>query len=109
MSVSRPRVGHLLARRRLQPLYDLLDRVVLAGRNVGIGGGTEFSGERRALGALAKGFRPAATILDVGANVGDYAADVLANTGPGAVIHCFEPSVSAYATLSQRYSANPQV
>jgi len=41
------------------------------------------------------------TVFDVGANRGDFAQGVLERI-PGARIHCFEPSPSAYETLKTR-------
>jgi len=55
------------------------------------------NGEFRLLAELPE--RP--TVFDVGANRGDFAQGVLERI-PGARIHCFEPSPSAYETLNTR-------
>jgi FkbM family methyltransferase len=48
------------------------------------------------------------TILDVGANVGDVVAHLLANF-PRGVVHAFEPNPADVATLRDRYEFDPRV
>ncbi len=48
---------------------------------------------------------PDATVLDVGASIGDFAVDV-ARTGPGRTVHAFEPEPSAAAMLEENVRAN---
>lgn len=99
---------YFIARRSLQPAYNLLLRVALSGLNVGIDGGTSRSGERAALKALLGDSTHTAVVLDVGANIGNYTADVLA-TGASATVHCFEPSATAYTQLAMRFADLPNV
>jgi FkbM family methyltransferase len=44
-------------------------------------------------------------VIDVGANVGDVAAHLLANF-PSAIIHAFEPHQQSFNVLQQRFSEN---
>lgn len=48
------------------------------------------------------------TVLDVGANVGNYAAMVL-DLVENAHVHCIEPSAVAMAELKVRFDGNPRV
>jgi FkbM family methyltransferase len=98
-----------MAQRRLQPAYDLLLRVALAGLNIGIDGGPSRSGERAALRALLAYRSPQHLVLDVGANVGNYAAEVPSLTRGRAHVHCFEPSGSACGELAARFGHIPNV
>jgi FkbM family methyltransferase len=98
-----------MSQRRLQPTYDLLLRIALAGLNIGIDGGPARSGERAALRSLLGACAPVPCVLDVGANVGNYAAEVLAATRDYAVVHCFEPSATSFAELAHRFAGNSHV
>jgi len=49
---------------------------------------------------VAKG----AVVFDVGANVGAFAAAVVARTGPDVTLHCFEPAGPSYSTLEKCFS-----
>jgi FkbM family methyltransferase len=48
------------------------------------------------------------TVVDVGANVGDWTLDHL-DHAPGATFYCFEPSADTYATLSGRMARRARV
>lgn len=48
------------------------------------------------------------TVLDVGAFVGDFAADVRRFV-PNATVHCFEPLPSSYVTLCRAMASDPLV
>jgi FkbM family methyltransferase len=100
---------YFMAQRRLQPAYNLLLRVALAGLNVGIDGGPARSGERAALRTMLGDRSRTLLILDVGANVGNYAAEVLGETLGNAVIHCFEPSLTSYTELTHRFAGEARV
>ena len=92
----------VLGRRRYQRLFQTLHRVALRGMNVGGGSYVADSGERHVLRVIRRltGGK-ALTILDIGANVGDYTA-MVAEEFPGAEIHSFEPSPRVFAQLSTR-------
>jgi methyltransferase, FkbM family len=48
-------------------------------------------------------------VFDVGANVGDYAQQVLSHLGGAVILHAFEPSVVAFATLENRFGSQRNV
>jgi FkbM family methyltransferase len=50
----------------------------------------------------------ARTIIDIGANRGDYCAKAL-ELFPGASVHCFEPLPDYAAMIRERFSRNPNV
>src|SRR5438270_4635301 len=102
-------IRHFLARRRLQPMYTALHEVLLAGLGVGVHGGFEYTGEQWVVRQLAADQSPSLTILDVGANVGEYSALILDTLGPRATVHAFEPSADAYSVLSSRLLGRPGV
>ena len=52
--------------------------------------------------------KPAAIILDVGANIGIYTAEAVSKI-PNAQIHLFEPSKSNFAKLQSRFAGNPNI
>src|SRR5438270_14075034 len=95
-------IRHFLAQRRLQPIYTALHEVLLAGLGVGVHGGFEYTGERWVVRQLAADQSPSLTILDVGANVGEYSALILDTLGPHTTVHAFEPSAHAYSILAAR-------
>jgi FkbM family methyltransferase len=94
---------YFIAQRRLQPAYNLLLQLALAGLNIGIDGGPARSGERAVLRVLLRDPARQQVVLDVGANVGNYAVEVLNVAAPSVLVHCFEPSVYAFAELSRRF------
>ena len=48
--------------------------------------------------------KPGDVVLDVGANVGAFAAAVAARTGSDVTIHCFEPAVPLFAKLVRSFA-----
>lgn len=84
-------------------------RLALAGLNIGIDGGTDHSGERAAIKSVLRSVSGTPTLLDVGANKGDYTAELLNATASRATIHCFEPSQTASRTLRHRFGSHPAV
>lgn len=58
--------------------------------------------------AVLKRFASAKVVFDVGANEGDY-AEAAAAACPGATIHSFEPSQTAYGKLRARVGSNPAI
>lgn len=118
--VWRPRRGRQLAGTLLYPVFRLLNRPAFAGfgraaydfalRCNGIA--INYEGrhgltlaEERFLTRLAPGLQ-GGTLLDVGANVGTYAA-YLARVAPTATIHAFEPHPRTFANLTRRVAGMP--
>jgi FkbM family methyltransferase len=52
--------------------------------------------------------KPAAIILDVGANIGTYTAEAISKI-PNAQIHLFEPSKNNFEKLQSRFAGNPNI
>src|SRR5438034_2781631 len=48
------------------------------------------------------------TVVDIGANVGQF-AEAARRAFPQAILHCFEPLPSCFATLSRRFAGAPGV
>lgn len=104
-------MGLVIGRPALQRFWERVYLLSLRGMGIGTGDFLAGSGERRVLADLGRrvpGDAPV-TVLDVGANVGEYAASALAVLGPRARIVSFEPSPAAFARLSERHGSNPQV
>lgn len=95
-------------RRRWQPLFRWLHRLALRGMNYGGGASIEESGELYLIDSLAAHFAslPAVTILDVGANRGDYSAALLDRWPSPTNLHvyAFEPSPIVFPLLRERFS-----
>lgn len=90
--------------RRYQPVWERLHDLALRGMNVGTGAFLSRSGELGVLDLIAGRVRADVrmVIFDVGANTGNYAAEVAARLGNRIRLHCFEPSPTAYARLAER-------
>lgn len=85
-----------------QPLFERLHSVALGGMNYG-NVDCHDNGEVRLLQELSASIPEGVpvTILDVGANCGQYAAEVRRFFGERALIHCFEPSPVAFSNLAR--------
>ncbi len=70
---------------------------------------TDDIADRERLEGLGRllGQRHDVVVLDVGANGGQFASELL--TIGAMEVHCFEPVASAFAELSQRFAENPNV
>jgi FkbM family methyltransferase len=102
-ALGRVILSPLLGRPRLQPFFHSLHNVALAGMGYGEGGNPASSGEARVLDYV-RGRLPSdrqAVVFDVGANVGEYAKEILERWGR-VDLRCFEPSPSTYAVLGER-------
>jgi FkbM family methyltransferase len=110
-STGRRILGPLLGRPRLQPFFRSLHAVALAGMGYGEGGNPATSGEEGVLGYIqsALGADRRVTVVDVGANVGEYADQVLARWGERVDLRCFEPSTPTFSILSGRLAGRPNV
>lgn len=96
-----------LRRAAFQPLWAQAQRISLVLMNFW-SSHVAHDGEIDAFRDLSKRFPDDAVLVDVGANVGDYSALMLAR-GPRVRVHAFEPSAAAFARLEQRHGATPQV
>jgi len=92
-----------------QEFFQQLYEIALKGMNVGSTAGRyDQSGEKYVLEYIyniVKNRPATSVILDVGANVGAYAKQVLNVFGEKAQLHCFEPSKTAFAALSESLKA----
>jgi FkbM family methyltransferase len=88
----------------------LLQKVELAAQlGQGKGWGTETVEQEVRAGLELLGDRSGSPVVaDVGANVGRWTEALLALV-PGATVHAFEPSSTAFAQLSTRVNASPRV
>ena len=86
-------------RRWAQAFYRPAHVVALGGRGFGAGDWAT-SGERSVLTRLAEARPDIRTIVDVGANVGGWAAEA-ARTWPHATIHAFEPAGATFERLTE--------
>ena len=94
----------LLSRAMFQPFLDDLQRLCLAGMNIGGGTGVQRSGEILVIKYLEQHIAHGETpvVFDVGANVGDYSSAVLSILGKNVRLCCFEPSRVAFAKLERK-------
>jgi hypothetical protein len=78
-------------RKSWQPTFEALHQLALTGMNIGVGGDVDDTGETVVIDAL-KGLPGGKIVFDVGGNVGDYTAAVLARLRDGGCeVYCFEP------------------
>ncbi|MCA1706192.1 MAG: FkbM family methyltransferase [Actinobacteria bacterium] len=101
-SVGRKSIAPILGRKRLQPLFEALYELSLAGLNFGEGNHPKLSGEELVIRLIAAGSRlePRRPVLfDVGANTGVYTKALLEVFGASATIWAFEPAPSTYSML----------
>lgn len=84
--------------------------VVLQATGIGQGADVATSGEGAALELVLRGGKTALCIFDVGANYGQFASLALSRLDSAAVaLHCFEPSRTAFAKLSERFASDRRV
>jgi FkbM family methyltransferase len=110
-SLIAERLLGLTAVKRLQPLYVLAHSLALRGMNYGCDD-PRRNGETRlidAIGRTARGMHEPMTVFDVGANVGNYAEQVVNRMGANVRLHCLEPSPAAFARLEARFHGQPLV
>lgn len=107
---ARAAVWRTLASRPLQPFWRRVHHWSLEGMNIGGGTSVRDSGELWLLRRLraSRDDQPA-VVLDVGANVGDYAEAAADALGPAARVHSFEPSPAAFRRLSERLGGRANV
>lgn len=101
-AAARRALTPLLGRTRLQPLFEALHQLSLAGQNFGEGNHPRLSGEERVIRSVAERCRQRAeptVIFDVGANTGVYSSALIDVFGSTATIWAFEPSPSTFVIL----------
>jgi FkbM family methyltransferase len=102
-ALARRALRPALGKPRLQPLFEALHALALAGLNVGEGNHPLLSGETFVMNYLRDerfhDVRPT-VIFDVGANVGDYTRCLLDSFGDRASIFAFEPAPDTFAVLA---------
>ncbi|MBI3993659.1 MAG: FkbM family methyltransferase [Candidatus Lambdaproteobacteria bacterium] len=89
----------LFVRKRFYRLHHVLFRLAVHGLGIQNSGSFGSSGERHFISQLARGWPAGAVVLDVGANEGGYAAQVLAQH-PGVQVYAFEPHPETFDRLS---------
>lgn len=94
-------IRFLGARLSLRRVHKIVGEL-LASQGVGSGAAVSDSGETRFLREALADLPPRPVVFDVGANMGDYAAAVLA-VRPDAAVTCFEPSPTCLAKLAARF------
>lgn len=87
--------------------WDKLYQLSCAGLSLGQGENVATSGERVVLRRV-KAYAADLIVFDVGANVGNYSKMVILELGE-VEIHCFEPSISTYASLCNNLQDNNKV
>lgn len=103
---------HVPRHARLQPVYQRLHTLALAGMNLDAGASIHESSEANSLAYLA--CHPAfedrvPVVFDVGANVGNYVERAISALGDRMQLFAFEPSASAFDELARRFRAVPNV
>jgi FkbM family methyltransferase len=96
-----------VGRKFAQPFWEKLNALSLSGMNIGGSSALTENGEQWVLENFRESMDDgrAPVIFDVGANVGDYSAEVLALM-PTAQIYCFEPSPAAFERLHTRLATH---
>ncbi len=95
-----------------QSLFEKLYQYSLGGMNVGGGALVSESGEISVIQYAVDSAVPAGSepvIFDVGANEGQYAAQVLKIIGDEGQLYCFEPSKTTFAQLQRYIGSRPNV
>jgi len=94
---------------QLQPLWRKLHHLAIVGMNYHGAGSFSASGEKQLLRWIAKQVKEHSPIhiLDVGANVGDYAQEAHRVFGGQARILCLEPSPVTFDLLKKRVAELP--
>lgn len=100
-------LGGAIFQRIWERLYDLS----LSGMNIGVDGAVTNSGELWVIDFFAKHLPTdsGGIVLDVGANVGDYASQLIARLGGRVKIFCFEPSRKTFEQLALRLATQKNV
>lgn len=74
----------------------------------GWGAGTATQEVSAVLQLLPKGARQNPVVLDVGANIGNW-TDAFISEVPTAVVYAFEPSTTAFISLSERFAGDRRI
>lgn len=105
-------ISKRLGAKILQPVFEKLSLVSLAGMNVG-GATLDYAanGEVWVMKYIRERYgdtRPL-VIFDVGAHKGLYAECLTEVFGQAAAIYCFEPSTKLFAALKEKFAGSPNV
>lgn len=102
----------LCGRKKLYPLWQKIFILSVRGMNIGLGGGVNTSGENNVLAYVKEhsSSNEQLVIFDVGANKGDYAANLLHFfNGRNIHIHCFEPGHETFRVLTTELEGRENV
>ena len=99
--MGRKALAPALGKTRLQPFFEALHEVSLAGQNFGEGNHPTKSGERHVIELVAGRQTPPVTIFDVGANKGHYTRELLDVFNGSADIWAFEPNPTSFQVLEE--------
>jgi FkbM family methyltransferase len=110
--LGRKALRPLLGRTSLQPFFESLYELSLAGLNFGEGTDPRLSGERFVMRLIATRWSPSPqsfTVFDVGANAGVYTHELLDVLGDSARVWAFEPSPSSFRILESKLGGTANV
>ncbi len=99
----------MFARKFFQSSFEKLHFIALRGMNYGAANSPKDSGEIWFLKHVSKQVNGDAIILDVGANVGQFASLAATLFSKESTIYSFEPAKKTYADLVKKVSANTQI
>lgn len=85
-----------------------IEQATLLAQGKGWGSGTVAAEVRAGLSLLAPNSRTSPVVLDVGANIGEWTAALLAQA-PGSTAYSFEPSTAAFSVLAERFAGDKRV
>lgn len=117
MKEMRTKIGRwllnpFLGKRQLQPLFEMLHKVSLAGMNLGEGGMPNQSGEEWMLefvrSELARTTQQP-VVFDIGANVGQFALGVIRAFGGNLRLWSFEPCQASFSELERNLGGHAGV
>jgi FkbM family methyltransferase len=111
MNIPRIVLKPFLGKRQLQFIFEAMHKVGMAGMNIGEGGMPDQSGEEWVLQFIKSRFASSSdmTVFDVGANVGQFAENVVQGLGPATRIWSFEPTRSAYSVLTKNIERHKNI
>lgn len=95
-------IGSVYGRERLQSLFARMHRTALRGMNYGPESDRKTNGEAHLIRRVAGTTLGRIVVVDVGANIGDYAALAMAEVGDRLDLVCVEPSPASFGQLQSR-------
>ena len=110
--IIRKLINESVGKRKYQKIYELLHDIALRGMNYR-SGNFKTSGEIEVIKLIAKKLNQTKvkgiTVLDVGANIGDYTLELSERFPNDVKIYAFEPSRETFEILKQKVSGISQV